>query len=326
MGKKNKRKKKEEDDNEDSGGGLSQETKNGIWGILSFGLAVLAVLAFFGKAGTFGELFSSVSKAFFGWGIFLIPTAFLILGASFIKSFEKKVYKSATIGTTLFVLSFLGIFNILAKGEWSLSINQGGYLGLALGYPLFKSVGFLSSFIILAVMIFVAFLVALDIPFHKVIFRTKKESEDGDEETDGAEDSIEDKGIVIRHGARVLSKEELREAERPQAKTALKSEAKKEEDGFVIKTSKSGKWVTPPLDLLHSDKDQPRFGDINANAAIIKRTLGNFGIDVEMGEVSVGPTVTQFTLRPAIGVKLASITGLKSDLSLALAAHPLRVE
>src|SRR5205814_10700569 len=72
--------------------------------------------------------------------------------------------------------------------------------------------------------------------------------------------------------------------------------------------------------------DEAITGDINASANIIKRTLGNFGIEVEMGEVSVGPTVTQFTMRPAVGVKLSKITTLSPDLSLALAAHPIRIE
>jgi len=75
----------------------------------------------------------------------------------------------------------------------------------------------------------------------------------------------------------------------------------------------------------------PRFlpglsGDIKANANIIKRTLQHFGIDVEMSEVNVGPTVTQYTLRPAQGVKLSKIVTLHNDLALALAAHPLRIE
>jgi S-DNA-T family DNA segregation ATPase FtsK/SpoIIIE len=45
-----------------------------------------------------------------------------------------------------------------------------------------------------------------------------------------------------------------------------------------------------------------------------------------MGEVSVGPTVTQFTLKPHDGIKLARIVGLNNDLALALAAHPIRIE
>jgi len=45
-----------------------------------------------------------------------------------------------------------------------------------------------------------------------------------------------------------------------------------------------------------------------------------------MGEVHVGPSITQYTLKPAEGVKLSRITNLASNLGLALAAHPLRIE
>jgi len=102
--------------------------------------------------------------------------------------------------------------------------------------------------------------------------------------------------------------------------------AEMNENSFVIRNLKRGKWATPPLNLLNEDQEQAVTGDINASANIIKRTLSNFGIDVEMGEVSVGPTVTQYTLRPAVGVKLSRIGALNSDLSLALASHPLRIE
>ncbi|MFH1423657.1 MAG: DNA translocase FtsK, partial [Candidatus Nealsonbacteria bacterium] len=82
----------------------------------------------------------------------------------------------------------------------------------------------------------------------------------------------------------------------------------------------------PPTDLLESDKGVPSGGDIKINSTIIKRTLQNFDIQVEMSEVNIGPTVTQYTLKPAEGVKLSKITTLNNDLSLALASHPLRIE
>jgi S-DNA-T family DNA segregation ATPase FtsK/SpoIIIE len=47
---------------------------------------------------------------------------------------------------------------------------------------------------------------------------------------------------------------------------------------------------------------------------------------VEMGAVQVGPTVTQYTLKPADGVKLSRLTALHNDLAMALAAHPIRIE
>ena len=67
-------------------------------------------------------------------------------------------------------------------------------------------------------------------------------------------------------------------------------------------------------------------GDIKANANIIKRTLLNFGIIVDMDEISIGPSVTRYALKPAEGVKLSKILGLQNNLELALAAHPVRIE
>ncbi|MBI2640858.1 MAG: DNA translocase FtsK [Candidatus Sungbacteria bacterium] len=95
---------------------------------------------------------------------------------------------------------------------------------------------------------------------------------------------------------------------------------------FPRKRLKKFEYKKPPLELLQGDRGTPSSGDIRANANVIKRTLENFGIDVEMAEVSIGPTVTQYTLRPAEGVKLSRIIGLHNDLSLALAAHPIRIE
>ncbi len=81
-----------------------------------------------------------------------------------------------------------------------------------------------------------------------------------------------------------------------------------------------------PLDLLDGKTTTPNGGDIKANKMIIQKTLQNFGIRVEMGEAQVGPTVTQYTIKPAEGVKLSRITSLSDNLALALAAHPIRIE
>jgi S-DNA-T family DNA segregation ATPase FtsK/SpoIIIE len=85
-------------------------------------------------------------------------------------------------------------------------------------------------------------------------------------------------------------------------------------------------WKLPPFDLLDDNKTEVDSGDIESNVAIIQKTLSDFGIEVEMGEVNVGPTVTQYTLRPATGVKLSQIAALQNDLALALAAHSIRME
>ncbi|MEK9170809.1 MAG: DNA translocase FtsK, partial [Patescibacteria group bacterium] len=104
------------------------------------------------------------------------------------------------------------------------------------------------------------------------------------------------------------------------------SKIEKEEDEFKMPKFIGGTYNLPAVELLERIESRPVSGDIKANANIIKRTLQHFGIEVEMGEVNVGPTVTQYTLRPAQGVKLSKIVTLHNDLALALAAHPLRIE
>jgi S-DNA-T family DNA segregation ATPase FtsK/SpoIIIE len=85
-------------------------------------------------------------------------------------------------------------------------------------------------------------------------------------------------------------------------------------------------YQLPPIDLLEPSRGRPSAGDIKTNSAIIKKTLESFDIPVEMSEVSVGPTVTQYSLKPAEGIKLSKITSLSNDLALALASHPIRIE
>ena len=92
------------------------------------------------------------------------------------------------------------------------------------------------------------------------------------------------------------------------------------------KPKKKQPRVDVPMELLTRRDQKPTSGDIVHNQRVIQRTLETFGIPVEMSEHAVGPTVTQFTLKPAEGIKLTRITGLHNDLALALAAHPIRIE
>ncbi len=88
------------------------------------------------------------------------------------------------------------------------------------------------------------------------------------------------------------------------------------------------KWRDyPGLDLLEAKTEKEASGNVERNSQVIQSTLRYFGIEVEPGEApKVGPTVTQFSFRPKDGVRLAKILALGSDLSLALAKHPIRIE
>jgi S-DNA-T family DNA segregation ATPase FtsK/SpoIIIE len=82
------------------------------------------------------------------------------------------------------------------------------------------------------------------------------------------------------------------------------------------------------MDLLEDQQSIVTVNDaeLKKNAKRIEEKLGEFGIEVKVRDARPGPTVTQFTLQPAEGVKLSSIANLKDDLALALAAQSLRIE
>ncbi len=291
---------------------IHQETKNSIWAVASFSFALLSVLSFIGKAGRAGHVFDRTAHSLFGWGFFIIPLAFIFLGTSFVKSLSRKVYTNAVFGTVLFVLTFLGLFFIFGGGDVHARIVQGGYLGVIFGYPLLTSVGFTASTIILFTLGLIAILVSMNISIGSIFAQPPTEE-------------MKSTDVIIKKGNEVMpQKPDFKPAITPIAKPA-KIEPMSDKE-FVIKNLKHGKWVLPSAELLTEDSEEAVTGDINASATIIKRTLSNFGIDVEMGEVAIGPTVTQFTLRPAVGVKLSRIGALNPDLSLALAAHPIRIE
>jgi len=86
-------------------------------------------------------------------------------------------------------------------------------------------------------------------------------------------------------------------------------------------------WSLPSLDLLE-EGSAARSGkdEVLRNTRIIEETLAHFSIAAKVVEVSVGPVVTRYELKPAAGMKLSRIEALNDDLALALAARSLRIE
>ena len=85
-------------------------------------------------------------------------------------------------------------------------------------------------------------------------------------------------------------------------------------------------WKAPSVELLEKKQSPADAGDVQQNAQIIKDTLSELNIDVEMERANIGPKLTQYTLRPPSGVKLTRITQLETNIALNLAASSLRIE
>lgn len=88
-------------------------------------------------------------------------------------------------------------------------------------------------------------------------------------------------------------------------------------------------YQAPPVSLLTKGKGG-KLGDSDAHlretAAKLQQTLHNFGVNVQVTNVSCGPTVTRYELQPEQGVKVSRIVNLTDDIKLNLAAADIRIE
>ncbi len=316
---------------------LHDETKKGIVAVLFFVLALITILSAFNLAGAAGDYLYKGLSLLFGWGFFLVPLGLVLAGVAILRSLHQDIYGTSFLGVGLFVLSFLGILQMFLAGRADTG-RGGGYLGLAVAYPFLKLLGIFASYLILIALTVVALLIIFNFPLMKLfglIFGKKEKKEvefvknaEGKKETEepSAFNSLMKK-IMPSPSFKVKNLGSPLEKSKEQ-KPETKEERPFKKDELVLLPSKMTMedYKFPSADLLESDSGEPTSGDIKMSANIIRRTLQHFGIEVEMAEVNIGPTVTQYTLRPAQGVKLSKITTLQNDLSLALAAHPIRIE
>lgn len=300
---------------------IHPETERSIAAILFISIAAILILASLHNAGPAGEFIYKILAKLFGLGYYLFPTILLVMAGAllFRKEQKNRGFAMAFLGASLFVIAGLGLIDIIYP-------DKGGLLGKWAG-SLENFFGYVSSIIIAGATILIAFLITLNVPL-----KLMRRAEDSDEEapiiiqnpamfpssqteTDPTADDKNSKQVKDKTQS---IKENLPEVRVAESKTFLPSRKK------IF--AKIENYTPPPLDLLKSTIEKPTAGDLRANANIIKRTLDSFGIPVEMGEISIGPKVTRYTLKPAEGIKLSRITALNQDIALALAAHPIRIE
>ena len=309
---------------------IPQETKRAVAVVLLIIVALLLTLAGLGIAGPAGADIKTLFASRLGVGSFLLPRLFFMLAGNALREETSGFTPIKIIASAIFIFTGLG-FVAIASGN-------GGMVGNLIASPAVRYFDVYASLIILGGISLISLLVLLEgnislTPFKAVgralaaLFArmtVKKESiPEGPLLTglDLHEDlpqtaAMMDNDTPVQRQAAPLE-------QKPRIDTSAAVQAK-----LAADTLKSllGQYTPPPLSLLERDKGRPGVGDIKANANIIKRTLANFGIVVELDEISIGPSVTRYAIKPAEGVRLQKIVGLQTNLELALAAHPVRIE
>ncbi len=97
----------------------------------------------------------------------------------------------------------------------------------------------------------------------------------------------------------------------------------------VAATPTIGNYSFPSLDMLHhadmTVKPTESKEELMANARLMQQTLAQFDIEVQLGDITKGPTITRYELHPAPGVKLEKISALNNNIAAALKAERINI-
>lgn len=332
-----------------------------IWAVLYLALAALTWLSLNQQLGVLGDLWVSGLRPVFGIGLEAVPFALLFMGASVF--FSKKINwgLARLTGILALAVSILGFIHMSVPETELLEVAQkgggGGYIGFVSSFIFTTAFGRVGAYVLLVATFLIGVLLALQISLGAILRALTPTPKMVRKVMDVAkpefhvlpdEDSKELKIVspaetratdLLSMTVKELSLKEVEQRLSLVEKEndgELKEDAKQEDDEVVVVDQKKSKkeledgveWTYPSLELLEIGQESFEINesDLKRKADLIKTKLEQFGIDVLMHEVHVGPTVVQYTLRPADGVKLSKITSLKNDIALALAAPAVRIE
>jgi DNA segregation ATPase FtsK/SpoIIIE, S-DNA-T family len=296
--------------------GLPSEVTKDIFAILLIAFSIILILAVLGSAGNIGVIFYSFLRKAIGYSAIILSVSLLAIGIAVLFLEPEKLGKRIPLGVVLMIISASGVFHLFldTNGQskaYALSGNGGGLLGYYLQGLVLQVFNTLAGFIFLIAIFIVSFLLILNqslvVLLKKLLAKISTKKEEIEKNS----------SLKVNEPTAVVASND---------QVSKKAVLAKQKDEYQIVAYDDKDWKFPPLDLLEPMTTKADSGNIKLNASVIQKTLSSFNIDVEMSDVNIGPTVTQYTFKPQEGIKLNKITTLDRDLALSLAAHPIRIE
>ncbi len=335
---------------------ISEDTQRDIVALILLGMALLTVATLLFPAGDLGRWWSGVVTIAFGWGWPMVVAgvgtlAIYWLRQRFDEHFTFPV--AASVGASVLLGAVLGILHILA----TLASNAqtipadaggGGAVGYAIGSVFVRVVGRAAGFGVLLAIAAIGAIVALGVSLREVVEAAKdvqahmtdfyhrelaprsngQSNQPIDEPDITRPPRLEPRPPAVPPDllARPTSAAQQQQQQQP-ARQPLLRDVSNPTIQALPPTTIRREWQLPPLDFLEISTEQELSQtDIRRRVKIIEETLNSFHISARVVEVNQGPAVTQFGVQPAQGVTVNRIVARQNDLSLALAASPIRIE
>jgi putative DNA translocase len=309
----------------------------GFWSqvgaVLLILLSLLLVVSWFGVGGPVLQWIDMATIKTVGYTAYTLPILLIYLAVETFRAEENRLPAVVKFAAVLEIVWFSGLFGLL---KTSLRPDAGGFVGDILNTATLKMVDSAIAAIFYLVLAFITVLFITQTSPFTVFSKLWQAIKSNSLEDDNNRS-------IMKQAAKPQSTEENKKVSLGDIKLNAGVpiiDTTKEKKGLLKRTEKPEKaaeeqalvatrdpnWQAPSLDLLEKNEGGADAGDTRQNAQIIHDTLSEFNIDAAMGDINVGPKVTQYTLRPPSGVKLTRITALETNIALNLAAQSLRIE
>lgn len=296
-------------------------------------LSLLLVVSWFGVGGPVLQWIDMATVKTIGYTAYALPILLIYLAVETFRAEENQLPAVVKFAAILEIVWFSGLFGLMKTASHS---NSGGFVGDILNTATLKMVDSAIAVIIYLVLAFITVLFITQTSpftvFSKLWEMIKSSTKEDDNNRSvmkkasiaqtAEEEKKTDLGeIKLNAGVPII---DTAKEKKSLLKKVEKPEKVNEEQALVA--TRDPNWEAPSLDLLEKNESGADAGDTRQNAQIIHDTLAEFNIEAAMGDINVGPKVTQYTLRPPSGVKLTRITALETNIALNLAAQSLRIE
>lgn len=300
-------------------------------------ISILLIVAWFNAGGPILEWAQKAALQAIGYAVYIIPVLFVYVAVEIFRAEENRLPLVMKLATALLIVWFAGIFGLMKDEQ---GLPTGGLIGSWTNEGMLTLVEapvavFIYILLILITVLFVIRVSPITI-IRKLWDLTQTDKFDTDNNIKvmrqaaevGEKKSAPIADFKMNAGVPTLDSDQLDDKKQSKLgsfRGSVNRDKAAEEQSALVSVSDPN-WKSPDVELLEKKQAPADAGDVQQNAQIIKDTLSEFNIDVDMEGANIGPKVTQYTLKPPSGVKLTRITALETNIALNLAAQSLRIE
>lgn len=305
-------------------------------------LALLLAVAMFGAGGPVLAWIYDAATSSVGWAVYVLPVLLLFIAVEIFRAEDNRLPIAVWFGSVLLTLWISGLLGLFVADPRDMAAvlegTGGGFAGWLVNQAILAMLSPVVAGFVLALLILITGLFVLRVSPRTIIdFIAQLFARDPDQLQRSNQETLRRVAdaetvkptqigeLKLNQGVPTLSNVEQAPSRFGSLRNSVQAD-KEAEQQTALTTTSDPDWSPPSIELLEKKQSPADAGDVKHNAQIIKDTLNEFSIDVEMEGANIGPKVTQYTLKPPSGVKLTRITALETNIALNLAAQRLRIE